>query len=195
MRRFLKTAIIILTLLCAFSLAAYAETTAQADIPVRVEGGGTVVMTSEVNCPAPKANRLELNKGETGHFIITFQRPGEYVYNIAVQNENEAFEYTPAYYTVHVSVLVNEDGSMYTVTTLSKEKSFAKSDEAKFTRTEKTTGTPPTTTPTENTPHQPRTGDDTNLEKYVVASILASAGLFLVSLLYAYDTKRLLRGY
>ncbi|MBQ7596040.1 MAG: hypothetical protein IJU45_05195 [Clostridia bacterium] len=195
MRRSFKTAIIILILLFAFSFAAYAGNTARADIPVKVEGGGTAVITSEVNCPAPKADRLELKKGETGHFIIDFSRPGEYAYNITVINSNDSFIYTPEYYSVHISVLVGDDGSMYTVTTLRKENSYAKSDIADFRRTEKTTGAPPTTTSTDSTPHQPRTGDDTNLEKYVVASIAASAGLFVVSLLYAYDTKRLLRGY
>ena len=179
----------------AFSFASYAGNSVQADIPVKVEGGGTVSITSEVNCPVPNAERLELKKGETGHFIINFTRPGEYIYNITVINEDEDFIYTPQYYAVHVSVMVNEDGSMYTVTTLKKENSFAKSDTAEFKRTERTSAAPPATTAAEETPHQPRTGDDTNLEKYVIASIAASAGLFAVSLLYAYDTKRLLRGY
>ena len=195
MRRFLKTTVLIFILLFAFSLASFAVNTAQADIPVKIEGGGTAVITSEVNCPAPKAERLELKKGETGHFIINFTRPGEYTYNITVINEDENLVYTPEYYTANISVLVAEDGSLYSITTLRKEKSFAKSDVADFRITEKTTGTPPTTTSADNTPNQPRTGDDTNLEKYVIASIIASAGLFFVSLLYAYDTKRLLRGY
>ena len=145
MRRSFKTAIIILILLFAFSFAAYAGNTARADIPVKVEGGGTAVITSEVNCPAPNADRLELKKGETGHFIIDFSRPGEYAYNITVINSNDSFIYTPEYYSVHISVLVGDDGSMYTVTTLRKENSYAKSDIADFRRTEKTTGAPPTT--------------------------------------------------
>ena len=195
MRAIFKTTILILIILFAFCLSAFAADKAQADIPVKVEGGGTVLITSEVNSPAPAKNILELKKGETGHFYINFARPGEYSYIITVNNTDDNFVYTPEYYRVIISVLVNDDGSLYTVTTLRKEKSFSKSDIAQFSRTEKTTGEPPTTTSPDSTPHQPKTGDDTNLEKYVIASIIASAGLFIVSLLYKYDTKRLLRGY
>ena len=109
MRAIFKTTILILIILFAFCLSAFAADKAQADIPVKVEGGGTVLITSEVNSPAPVKNILELKKGETGHFYINFARPGEYSYIITVNNlKCSCCKNRVALYVIVIAIILNE---------------------------------------------------------------------------------------
>ena len=68
---------IIMLLLCSFAVPAFAAGSADANIGVQIEGGGTAYITPQVNCPVPDESELTLSAGETGVFHIRFTEPGE----------------------------------------------------------------------------------------------------------------------
>lgn len=189
MKKTLFKSLLLLLLLCSFAFPAFAAMSAEAEIGVEIKGGGTACITPQVNCPIPESTKVTVKDGETGHFNIEFTEPGNYSYIIKTQEEG----YSPEYYTATVSVNVKEDGKLYTVTVLKKASSDTKCDIAAFTqKSDETTTTEQTTKPPVQVEDKSRpiTGDDSQLEMYLLLAIAASAGLFGLSLLYANSTKK-----
>lgn len=188
-----------LFLLCRFSVSVSAAKGVSVDIPVEIEGGGTAIITSEVNCPLPKTSSIDVENGMTEHINIPFDQPGTYSYTIKT-DQVDGIYYAPDYYTAKIMVAVNEDGSLYTVTVLTKDKSDLKPDVCKFTSStkEKTTEKEPATTSSgeqrkDPPTSRPKTGDDGMLDIYLLICIFASAGLFALSVSYTVSTNRIIK--
>lgn len=104
-------------------------------------------------------------------------------------------------YNVCVSVK-ETDGVLYAYVVVINKQTQEKPDSVHFKNvlvapTEAPTAIPtepassvPTTAPGGST-HQPQTGDDTKMERYLLIAMFASAGLFLLAVLYTVDTNRL----
>ena len=209
MRKFFTVSLILLLLLFRITSLAFAAEAAGVDIPVVIDGGGTASIIPAVNCPPPTERSIRVDNGRTGHFYIDFTEPGEYHYTIKAVfseggNEREADET----FRLDVTVYAREDGTLYTVSVINSNRTTKKLDQVRFTDTPETTTRPPedttrppegttrppegTTTPT-TTRSTPRTGDESNLTRYVLIAMASSAGLFGLALLYAVNTKKLIR--
>ena len=147
MRKNLALTMIILVLLFRITAGiAFAANTADAVIPVIIEGGGTAYIIPEVNCPLPTENPIQVDNGRTGHFHIEFTEPGEFHYSITMghpevrtkKSESEVFHLT-------VAVFVNDDGSLYTVSVINNNESSEKEDEVRFKKDDEETTTAPDT--------------------------------------------------
>lgn len=208
MRKCLSVSIILLLLLFRIAGIAFAAEAAGVDIPVVIDGGGTASMIPEVNCPLPKESTVRVDNGRTGHFYISFTEPGEYHYMItAVFSGRGGERAADEVFRVTVTVLMREDGSLYTASVIRGSESANKQDQVRFKDTPETTTTPPppdTTVPSDTPgttgtpestakPGTPRTGDESHLTRYVLLCIAASAGLFGLALLYAFNTNKLIR--
>lgn len=124
------TTLLIVSLLC---IHAVGMNTVEARIPVTIEGGGIAVIVPTVNSPIPNETEITVKDGETGCFIIHITEPGTYSYIISVEKEvSGAKRYTPEYYDAIVSGLVNDEGELYTVTTVTRRGGDNKTDLAEF---------------------------------------------------------------
>lgn len=203
------TGILMLVALCAFPHSAYAAEAVSVSIPVEVEGGGTAIVISEVNCPLPERSSVEVANGMTENINIVFSVSGDYVYTIQVETKDELY-YSPVYYTAYVTVRTI-GGKLSPSVVLTKPESTYKPDSCLFTIAEEPTDTPDTPDSTEptrpDTPTQtvtptqspknpptsrPKTGDDSMLDIYLLICIAASAGLFMLSVIYSVSTERLI---
>lgn len=190
-----------LVALCLFPLSAFAAEAVSVSIPVEIEGGGTAVVISEVNCPLPEQSSIEVANGTTENINIVFSAPGDYTYTIQVESEDGSY-YSPAYYTACVAVRSNSDGELTAMVVLTKSDSDYKPDACVFTRSEKPSDALENTVSTEVvTPTQPskdapvsrpQTGDDNMLDIYLVICIAAAGGLFMLSVIYYVSTNRLI---
>ncbi|MBR1535297.1 MAG: hypothetical protein IJ639_13100 [Ruminococcus sp.] len=195
------TGVMLLVMLCLQPFTASAAQAALVEIPVEIEGGGTAVIIPEVNCPVPDQTSIEVSNGLTENINITFSEAGEYSYTIRVESKDGLY-YSPAYYIASVTVRKNADGKLYAMTVLTKSDSDYKPDACAFTRAEKPSVDPTQSEPTEAvTPTQPqknpptsrpKTGDDSMLDLYLLICILASGGLFALSVIYLVSTNRLI---
>ena len=201
MRKFLILCLSILLLLLPFAGVAFAAEAAGAEIPVVIDGGGTAYMIPEVNCPLPTKNAIQVDNGRTGHFYINFTEAGVYHYTITAEfSENGKTWKADDVYRLTVEVYEKEDGTLYTVSTINNSHTTEKGAQVWFHKPPETTTQPPTTTdtttPTTSPPQKPgtpRTGDESNLTRYVLIAMASSAGLFLLALLYTLNTNRLIK--
>ena len=212
MRKFFTVSLTLLLLLFRITFIAFAADAAGADIPVVIEGGGTATMIPEVNCPLPAERAIRVDNGRTGHFNIQFTEPGEYHYTIsAVFSAGGEERAADEEFRLAVTVTAREDGSLYTVSVINGSKSANKQAQVRFSETPETTTQPPETTtrPPDTTtrppdtsttvpttkpqPGTPRTGDESHLTEYLMIATLSAAGLFALALLYAVNTKKLIK--
>lgn len=120
-------------LLVLFCFPVFAMNTVEAKVPVTIEGGGTAVIVPTVNSPIPTETEIYVKDGHTGYFIIYITEPGTYSYIISVVKEaSSGKRYTPEYYDVVVSGLVNDAGELYTVTVVTRRGGDNKTDLAEF---------------------------------------------------------------
>ena len=196
----LLTGILMLVALCLFPFSAFAAEAVTASIPVEIEGGGTAVIITEVNCPLPEQSSIEVPNGTTENINIVFSEPGDYTYTIQADTEDGSY-YSPAYYTVHVAVRVDSDGELTAMVVLTKADSDYKPDKCVFTRSEEpsdapaavSTGAVTPTQPSKDAPvSRPKTGDDNMLDIYLMICIAAAGGLFMLSVIYYVSTNRLI---
>ena len=205
MRKFFTVSLTLLLLLFRITFIAFAADAAGADIPVVIEGGGTATMIPEVNCPLPAERSIRVDNGRTGHFNIQFTEPGEYHYTIkAVFSAGGEERAADEEFRLAVTVTAREDGSLYTVSVINGSKSANKQAQVRFSEMPETTTQPPetttrppdtsTTVPTTTPkPGTPRTGDESHLTEYLMIATLSAAGLFAMALLYAVNTKKLIK--
>ena len=191
----LFVSLIVLPALLAFVLPAYAASTAQADIAVTIDGGGTALLIPQVNCPVPDNTSVTLANGEIGHFAIKLNEPGNYRYTIRAQETSDGRAFAPLYYTADVSVMTADNGSLYAATVLMRNDTELKSDLAAFGIDVPTEETLPAETTTHRLQSQPQTGDDSHLDYYLLIATAAAAGLFGLALLYTLKTNKLIRDY
>ena len=202
MRKYLSGSLLLLLLLFRISVSAFAAEAAGADIPVVIDGGGTAYMIPEVNSPLPTDNAIRVDNGRTGHFYINFTEPGEYHYTITARfsdadGERDADET----FRLTVTVYEREDGVLYTVAVINSNQNEGKPDLVRFRETPEPSTEPPTepstepptTPPPPGPPGTPRTGDESHLTRYVLAAMMASAGLFGLALLYTVNTDKLIK--
>lgn len=193
-----------LVALCLFPFSALAAETVSVSIPVEIEGGGTAVVITEVNCPLPEHSSAEVLNGTTEKINIDFTAPGDYSYTIRAEAKDGA-NYSPEYYTASVAVRANSGDTLSATVVLKKADSEYKPDVCVFTRAEESADTSELTVPTEPvTPTQasknppvsrPKTGDDSMLDIYLMICIAASGGLFLLSVIYLVSTERMIDRY
>ena len=215
MRKRLIIIPILLFLLFRIAGIAFAAKVADAEIPVIIEGGGTAYMIPEVNCPLPKESTIKVGNGRTGYFYITFTEAGEYHYLIKAGFTEEGGE-REANEVFRLTVTVNErsDGELFTISVINGGSATEKQDKVRFQKTpERTTqpSAPPVTTETPSGPGTPgkpetpdtpstgkpfgtpKTGDESHLNYYVLIATAASAGLFLLALVYTLNTNKLIK--
>ena len=245
MRKFLILCLSLLLLLLPYAGTALAAGEAYAEIPVVIEGGGTVHIIPEVNSPLPTETTLRVDNGRTGRIYIYFTEAGVYHYTITAEfSENGKTWKADDVYRLTVEVYEKEDGTLYTVSIINNTRRPDKGSLVQFPRTPETTtqpsttpdtttttttetttttttgttttttGTTTTTTTTTSTtgtttttttgtttpsttkpkkPGTPRTGDESNLTRYVLHAVASSLGLFLLALLYTLNTNRLIK--
>ena len=216
----LLTGVIMLVTLCMFPLSASAAQTVSAEIPVEIEGGGTAIVITEVNCPLPESSSVEVRDGMTENINIKFTEQGNYSYTIQADAQNESY-YSPEYYTASVDVRKDNSGWLTATVVLTKANSDYKPDKCLFMLAEEsseateTVATQPTDTDTntdtgtntgtgthtdtdsgqtpKNPPtSRPQTGDDSMLDIYLLICIAAAGGLFTLSVIYSVSTDRLI---
>lgn len=255
--------LVLLLLLVQTTCIAFAEVKAAgADIPVVIDGGGTAYMIPDINSPLPKEVSIRVDNGRTGHFYIDFTEAGVFRYTIKAGFFRDGEE-RPADEVFRLTItVVEQDGTLHTVSVINGDHSSKKTDEVRFkdktepssetetaetvtyphNTTEPSTGgmstttvphtqpndsttlpptgpydttvpttlpstlpttrpynsTEPTTKPSE-TPRvfrifsAPKTGDESHLAHYLLIAMVSSAGLFLLALLYASNTKKLIK--
>ena len=201
---FLLTSVVMLVALCLLPFSAHAAEKVSVSIPVEIEGGGTAVVISEVNCPLPERSATEVLNGTTEKININFTVPGDYGYTIRAEAKDEAY-FSPEYYTALVAVRADSGGELTGTVVLKKADSEYKPDVCLFTRAEETIVPSDDTKPVEPdepvTPKQgsknppvsrPKTGDDSMLDFYLLICIAASGGLFLLSVIYLVSTERMI---
>lgn len=209
-----------LVTLCLFPLSASAAQTVSAAIPVEIEGGGTAIVITEVNCPLPESSSVEVQDGMTENINIAFTEQGNYLYTIQADAQTESY-YSPEYYTASVDVKKDVSGWLTATVVLTKANSDYKPDKCLFTIADEpseateTVATQPTDTDTDTdtdtntgtgthtdtdagqTPKnpptsRPQTGDDSMLDIYLLICIAAAGGLFALSVIYSVSTERLI---
>ena len=194
------TGILMLVALCAFPHSAYAAEALSVSIPVEVEGGGTAIVISEVNCPLPESSSVEVQDGATENINISFSEMGNYTYTIEADTKDTSY-YSPEYYTAYVTVRKDGSGELTATVLLTNPDSDYKPDSCRFALTEKPSDAPETVDetqpvtplPAKNPPtSRPKTGDDSMLDIYLLICIAASGGLFLLSVVYLVSTNRML---
>ena len=116
MRKFLILCLSILLLLLPYAGTALAAGETYAEIPVVIEGGGTVHIIPEVNSPLPTETTLRVDNGRTGRIYIYFTEAGVYHYTITAEfSENGKTWTADDVYRLTVEVYEKEDGTLYTV--------------------------------------------------------------------------------
>lgn len=198
--------------ICLSTVSASAATVVSAEIPTEIEGGGTALITPDVNCPLPKETEIKIPNGMTEKINIDFTEPGNYTYTIHTADKNGIY-YDPEYFKAIVAVRSDNDGDLTAVTVIEKPNSAHKPVVCKFTSTTEkpddsskpddpenpdnpdSPGEPDTpTTPKKNAPgSKPDTGDDSGLDIYLAICIAASAGLFFLSVAYLRDTNQMIK--
>ena len=202
MRKCLTGSLILLLLLFRISVSAFAAEAVSVDIPVVIDGGGTAYMIPEVNSPLPTENALRVDNGRTGHFHIDFTEAGEYHYTISAAFSRADGE-APANETFRLTVTVLDKGNgvLYAVAVINGDQFGEKTDLGRFRETPEPSTEPPTDEPSSKPPEEPsvpppstppRTGDESNLTRYVLLALASSAGLFLLALLYTLNTNKLI---
>lgn len=162
MRKCLTVSIVLLLLLFQTTCIAFAAVKAAgADIPVVIDGGGTAYMIPEFNSPLPKEVTIRVGNGRTGHFYIDFTEAGIYRYTIKAGFSRPDGE-IPADEVFQVTItVVEQDGTLYTVSVINGSHSSAKPDEVRFKETSDVSE-PQTETPdTPGIPTFPSGGSET----------------------------------
>lgn len=204
MKKLSPLSILLVALLILFNISALAYSPVRTAVPVEIKLGGTATIIPEVNCPIPESSTLTLDNGEVGRFYIDFTETGIYTYTVKLIPDEREITFDSAVYTVRVFV-TDENGELNTTTVVytGDEKypghigTDGTPDCLIFTN-EPVKPTPPeeTTDGTDNPPpdkHNPKTSDDTNMEKYFLVAMLASAGLFILSVVYFADTQKMIK--
>ena len=195
---FLLTGAVMLVTLCMFPFSAFAAETVSVSIPIEIEGGGTAVLITEVNCPLPETSSVEVQDGATENINISFNTPGDYKYTIQA-NTKEGLYYSPEYYTATVAVRADNSGELTSTVILTKAGSNYKPDKCRFELSEKPTEAPktesaaPEQAPKEPPTSRPKTGDDSMLDIYLLICIFAAGGLFMLAVIYSVSTERLIK--
>ena len=193
--------VLMLVTLCMFPFSANAAETVSVSIPVEIEGGGTAIVITEVNCPLPKESHIVVNNGTTENINIVFTEPGDYSYTIETKSKKKSY-YTPEYYNAAISVMINRKGKLTATVVLTKANSGYKPDVCRFSQAKspsnRSSETMPTdsvvpTQPSKDPPvSRPKTGDDSMLDIYLLICIAASGGLFMLSVVYFISTNRMI---
>lgn len=208
------TGAVTLVTLCLLPFTAFAAEAESVSIPVEIEGGGTAIVITEVNCPLPKESHIEVHNGTTENINIVFTEPGDYKYTIQA-NTKEGLYYSPEYYTATVAVRADSSDELTSTVILTKAGSNYKPDRCRFVLAEKQsdeseanavtqpadTAQPTDTaqsagtaqTPKDPPTSRPKTGDDGMLDIYLMICILAAGGLFALSVIYSVSTERLIK--
>ena len=212
-KRFVLFFIMLAALILTPAFYAHAYEPVKAEIALEISQGGTAVIIPEVNCPVPEKSRLELADGEMGKFTIYFTEVGVYNYTVKTEPDKRKMIFDDREYSVDIYV-TDEDGQLRTTV-------IVYSDDGKYSLRSNVPGykdfgherllfanrreekpelptEPPTEPPEEETTshrknRNPKTGDDTKMEQYFVIAMLASAGLFALSVVYMIDTNRMLK--
>lgn len=190
--------------LCCIPLLSIPAHGAQAtyiEIPVTIDNGGSAVIVTQVNSPVPRSTTLQVEDGEEGRFIIDFTEEGDFSYILMVLPDERNITYDRTVYTANIHV-TEINGALSCVVVIYNNTTGMKPDAVHFENVLAPPTEPPTAAPTTvpaTTPatepassaRQPRTGDDTRMELYLLLAVLASAGIFALSVAYTVDTNRL----
>jgi pilin isopeptide linkage protein len=196
----------------AFPVAAYEPV--NVDIWVDIVGGGTVEITPEVNSPLPEKSNITLEDGNSGAFHIAFDEIGDYTYTIKTIPDKRNIIYDSTVYSV--KCYVRDDNGKLFVTTIiyrtDSDKKYESNDakhkvsvsfknilappnddvETTVSKKDNETDDPgeERTYSNEESGSKPKTGDNSQLEIYLIVCMLSSACLFALSVAYYRNTNK-----
>ena len=213
MKKVFVFGVILMLMTAVLCVPVNAAQSASAEIWVSIKNGGTAAIITEVNCPLPDRSSITLDDGKSEAFHIEFSEEGTYSYTIKVEPDERDITFDDTVYQVKIFV-TEEDGKLITNIVIYNQKTGYKyspqgeGEPCSVTFVNDPTPTVPeeTTVPTEpgetetptgsDTPAEttsgdtsggksrPQTGDDSRLDFYLLLAIIASAGLFMLSVFY-----------
>ncbi|MBE5958369.1 MAG: hypothetical protein E7254_05845 [Lachnospiraceae bacterium] len=205
--------ILIFYFLLVINIVAYAFPVAASYEPVNVDiwvdvvGDGTVGITPEVNCPLPEKSNITLKDGESGAFHIVFDTIGDYTYTIKTIPDKRNIIYDSKVYSV--KCYVRDDNGKLVVTTIIYNADSGKKYESNDSKHKVSISfnnilSPPNddvdTTDISNDNESevldssPKTGDNSQLEIYLVVCMFTSACLFALSVAYYRNVGKINKG-
>lgn len=168
--------VLLLLFLLAIPMQALAMETATAEISFTVKNApGTVVMEALRDAPEPE--KTAFDGASAGTFVLSFNEPGDYYYEIYQKTQTQTgVTYDDTVYEVWISVLVDDDGKLYSVAAVNAQDSTQKTDEILFENTPVPSSEPsnPTTTDVPDTPY---TGDSSRLPLWIALMAVSFFGL------------------
>ena len=213
MKKVIVFSVILMLITAVLCVPVNAAQSASVNIWVSIKNGGTAAIITEVNCPLPDRSSITLDDGKSEAFHIEFSEEGTYSYTVKVEPDDRDITFDDTVYQVKIFV-TEEDGKLYTNIVIYNQKTGYKyspqgegepcsvtfvNDPTPTVPEETTVPTDPgeTETPTgSDTPAEttaddtsgsksrPQTGDDSRLDFYLLLAIIASAGLFMLSVFY-----------
>lgn len=140
--------ILLLILLMAIPLHAFAAEATTAEIPFSFKNAsGTVVVEAVNDEPLPEQTVFE--GVSAGKFVFSFAKPGDYYYTIHQESGTEpGVAYDSTVYEVCIAVFVTENGDLYSVSAINTQGNSKKTDKVSFVNTSLEPGSEPSSEPT-----------------------------------------------
>lgn len=146
---------------------------------------GSVVIEAIDNAPLPEQTKL--NNVTEGSFKMTYSEPDTYKYKIyQIAGTEENIKYDENVYNVTISVMVNEDGNLYTIVTISINDDMHKPNAIIFENEKFIEQETPSKTPQDT----PQTSDESNLMFYVLMSGLSFFAMCVSLVVFLLDKKK-----
>lgn len=196
---------VVATLLYLFPVLAYQPI--GIDIWTKIDNGGTVEISAGVNCPLPDKSSITVKDKKSKAFHVEFNTVGDYSYTIKVAKDGSKIKFDDTVYTV--KCYVRDDNGKLVVTTIIYNDNTGKKYEpddsmhdlsvgfknlkgspnkgGKVSDKDKKKKNYPINEKGDSNKivgSRPKTGDDGMLDLYLIICILASGGLFALSISY-----------
>ena len=219
MKRLMIICILLMHMLAAWSIPCFAEgESVSVDIWIRVNNGGTTEIIADEGTPLPAEPTLKLKPGKEAAYHIEYFTPGTFSYTVRLIPDGRDMNFDQRIYDIEVYV-IEENGVLYASIVIydyetgEKYDVFSVEDQTHclitFKNTQKDESEDPDPEvkpdPSNSTPPSdpggnarqgtkaPNTGDDTPLIRHLLTAVFASAGLFLLAVLYYISVKQEIR--
>lgn len=195
---FVFTLITVLFSASVLSASAFDYEEVVAEIPVVIELGGTAEIIANEDSPLPEESEITIPDGETGKFVIHFDRVGQFDYTVKFKPDDQGRLFDKTEYDV--SIIVNDnDGVLDPNVVIYK-------DDYKYGGYRMVLGSTyykvlefsmvnPEEKPEGDSSKNPKTGDDTRMESNFLIAMIASAGLLGLSIVYLDDSLKMVKAY
>lgn len=156
-------------------------------IPVHCVGENTseqfvyMIYSQDMQHQVIQTDTLTLQDGENGMFVVTYDYPGVYHYEVSQKTGNDAkTTYDDAVYSVDVYVSESVDGSMYAEPVVYLKGDSDKKDGLRFMNVKEKQVVTPTSNPVDKSVSDtPKTGDTTQVW-YFIAGVFVSGFIIIL---------------